>query len=99
MATAEIDMTDTPARKTLAEWKAEANGAASASCPKCGCEHFLADSEVYKTYHKPGVMLPSRYRRCRHCGFKVVTQEVIRRPVATNGNDLEIEHSTGDFDG
>jgi predicted RNA-binding Zn-ribbon protein involved in translation (DUF1610 family) len=99
MATAEIDMSDAPARKTLAQWKAEASGTANASCPKCGCEHFLADSEVYKTYHKPGLMLPSRYRKCRNCGFKVVTQEVIRRPVAANGNDTEKDRPEGDVDG
>jgi hypothetical protein len=92
MATAEIDLMAEQQRKTLAEWKAEAIGSVNASCPRCGCRHFLADTDVYGTYRKGGLMLPTRYRKCRNCEFKVTTQEVIKGVVSTNENNSDLDH-------
>lgn len=68
-------------RPTLAQYAAGASGMA---CPKCGCRHLLryAD-EDFPTSRR-------RYRKCRNCGHRVITDERIVRDVAVRSeNDDE----------
>jgi hypothetical protein len=47
----------------------EANGI---RCPKCGCGHM----HVYRVVKLLGVI--AREKRCRHCGAKAFTREILR---------------------
>lgn len=56
--------------KTLAEYAAEAAGdGRGIACPDCGCQ----DLRVQNTRDGNGII--KRWRVCRNCGRRVVTQE------------------------
>lgn len=55
---------------TLAEMAARSSGTGGRLvCPKCGC----ADFKTYKT--QQGYLSTFRYKACRHCGHKLLTQQ------------------------
>jgi DNA-directed RNA polymerase subunit RPC12/RpoP len=70
--------------RTLAEMAADAAGGNGVACPKCGCRDLLA----YKTEEQRTRTV--RYRRCRHCGHKVLTkqapEEIVRDVEGRNGD-------------
>lgn len=57
-------------------------------CPRCGCRHLLAERGPHRTGQ-----YSFRYRKCRHCGQRVRTKEVIDRvygssPIAPPAEDV-----------
>ncbi len=74
---------------TLAEMAARSAGMVGRLvCPKCGC----ADFRTYKT--QQGHVVTFRYKLCRHCGHKLLTQqqpEQMIRDVETVVDGEEIE--------
>lgn len=74
---------------TLAEMAAQSNQIAGRlTCPRCGCRDF----RTYKT--QQGHAVTFRYKRCRHCGYQLLTQqqpEQMIRSVETDDTDA-IEH-------
>lgn len=55
---------------TLAQMAARSAGTGGRLvCPKCGC----ADFKTYKT--QQGYLSTFRYKACRHCGHKLLTQQ------------------------
>jgi len=72
---------------TLAEMAARSSGTGGRLvCPKCGC----ADFKTYKT--QQGHVSTFRYKACRHCGHKLLTQqqpEQMIRSVETVVEDVE----------
>ena len=55
---------------SLAEMAAKAAGTSGRLvCPKCGCQDF----RTYRT--SQGVAATFRYKECRHCGHKLLTQQ------------------------
>jgi len=76
-------------RMTLAEMAARSSGTSGRLvCPKCGCTDF----RTYKT--QQGHIATFRYKSCRHCGHKLLTQqqpEQMIRSVETIVDDGEIE--------
>lgn len=78
---------------TLAEMAARSAGTGGRLvCPKCGC----ADFKTYKT--QQGHLSTFRYKACRHCGHKLLTQqppeqmirsvETVVEDVVDDGEDL-----------
>lgn len=55
--------------KTPEEWLAEAGGTRGIRCPDCNC----ADLRVQNTRDGDGII--KRWRVCRHCGRRIVTNE------------------------
>ena len=43
------------------------------ACPKCGCRH------LEYSYGKDAPAERMRVKRCRHCGTRVMTSEVVKR--------------------
>jgi DNA-directed RNA polymerase subunit RPC12/RpoP len=57
-------------RLTLAEMAAQSAGTnGRLVCPKCNCTDF----RTYRT--SQGVAATFRYKQCRHCGHKLLTQQ------------------------
>lgn len=77
-------------RRTLAEIAAEsACVSGRLVCPRCEC----ADFKTYGT--NPGHVATFRYKRCRHCGMKMLTSQqpeqlvrVIEENVVDDIDDL-----------
>lgn len=70
---------------SLAEMAARAAGVGRLACPRCGCRDF----RTYKT--QQGHVVTFRYRACRHCGHKMLTQqspEQVVRDVETHDQDI-----------
>ena len=65
-------------RPTLAQY---ASGTVGMSCPKCGCRHLLryGDGDFPSSRR--------RYRKCRNCGHRVITDERIIRDVVAHEED------------
>ena len=80
---------------SLAQMAANAAGTGGRLvCPKCGC----ADFRTYKT--QQGHVATFRYKACRHCGHKLLTQqqpEQMIRDVETTGGDSEDDEIQGDI--
>jgi DNA-directed RNA polymerase subunit RPC12/RpoP len=53
------------------------------ACPKCGCEHFEY------SYGKDAPGERQRVKRCRHCGTRVLTGEVVKRVLPPTRYDQE----------
>lgn len=55
-------------------------------CPQCHCADF-------KTYGKqPSHVVTVRYKQCRHCGYKMITEQQPERFVrGVGGDDSSIE--------
>jgi hypothetical protein len=79
-------MTEKP-RLTLAEMAARSSGTGGRLvCPECNCRDF----RTYRT--SQGVAATFRYKQCRHCGHKLLTQqppEQLIRSVETAVDDEE----------
>lgn len=60
-------MTSEKPRMTLTEMAAKSLG--RLSCPTCNCRDF----RTYRTTQ--GVVVTFRYKICRHCGHKLLTQQ------------------------
>jgi DNA-directed RNA polymerase subunit RPC12/RpoP len=52
------------------------NAAGGLRCPKCLCLNF---AEVYRTVQMVDAV--SRERRCRNCGTRLFTREIVHRAV------------------
>jgi Zn ribbon nucleic-acid-binding protein len=77
---------DTP-RMTLAEMAAKSSG--RLSCPACNCRDF----RTYRTTQ--GVEVTFRYKICRNCGHKLLTQQspeqMIRSVETVACDDIDSE--------
>jgi DNA-directed RNA polymerase subunit RPC12/RpoP len=74
-------------QKTLAEMASLAAGSnGRLACPRCGCADF-------KTYGKqPGHVATFRYKQCRHCGYKMITEQQPEKFVrGVGGDDADAE--------
>jgi len=49
------------------------------TCPGCGCQDFRVENSYSWIFGKP------RWRKCRNCGWRIRTKEVIDEPHATDG--------------
>ena len=77
-------------RLTLAEMAARSTSTGGRLiCPECGCRDF----RTYRT--SQGVAATFRYKQCRHCGHKLLTQQppeqMIRSVETVDDDEMELE--------
>jgi DNA-directed RNA polymerase subunit RPC12/RpoP len=78
-------------RKSLEQLASEASEPPSKSvkCPRCGC----ADFKTYGTI--PGTSSVFRYKSCRHCRHRIVTNTVEHERIIRDVRENEAEEPNG----
>lgn len=71
-------------RPTLAELAAQAASSGGLACPKCACRHLIR----YGGQDRSASV--QRYRRCRNCGFRIITEERVVRDVDARESEDEV---------